>query len=78
MNEQKKYTIMCCDTWCRVEGLAEYSKLLEALRQSQVAIDHLWAELIKIDPDFFPSKHRSFKTMKLINETIEKLEGESL
>lgn len=32
MTEQKQYTIMCCDTWCRVEGLPQYSELVKALK----------------------------------------------
>jgi len=32
MNENKKHTIECCDSWCKTEGLATYSELLEACK----------------------------------------------
>ncbi|MBA7670191.1 hypothetical protein ES703_78336 [subsurface metagenome] len=52
------------------------SDALEALKAQHQAIDRLFAELIKRDPDFFPSKSgQPWEACKKGNAVIKRMEG---
>lgn len=73
MNEKKKYTIMCCDSWCRVEGLPEYSELLKALKLVSGDLESVVQSEFQTHSDDRPiDDYHSYKmAIKLISESEE-------
>lgn len=54
----------------------ERADLLEACKAQHQAIDRLFAELVKCDPDFFPSKSgQPWEACKKGNAVIKRMEG---